>query len=123
MRTISVVRGGSSFSTALRVRRSSTGFRFSRSSVEILVAQHLALLIHHAMAVEEAEAGPSRRSSMNCDHGIEVVEPVLQRRAGEHEREARAQALERLAGLRFPVLDPLSFIENDQIPVGASRWP
>src|SRR2546428_7372604 len=49
--------------------------------------------------------------------GIQFVEPVFERRARQHEREPRTKPLDHAAGLRFPVLDALAFVENDEVPI------
>src|SRR5205814_5156868 len=48
---------------------------------------------------------------------IQFVEPVFERRARQHEREPRTKPLDHAAGLRFPVLDALAFVENDEVPI------
>src|SRR5438270_12104974 len=48
---------------------------------------------------------------------IQFVEPVFERRARQHEREPRTKPLDHAAGLRFPVLDTLAFVENDEVPI------
>ncbi len=50
-------------------------------------------------------------------HRIQFVEPVFERRARQHEREPRTKPLDHAAGLRFPVLDALAFVENDEVPI------
>ena len=84
--------------------------------VQVLVAQHLALLVHHAVAVEEAEGRRQPAVVDELDHRIQLVQPVLQRRAAEDQRERRAEALDDPGRLRLPVLDPLPFVQHDQVP-------
>ena len=57
--------------------------------IEVLVAQHLALLVDHAMAVEEAEGRRQAAVVDELHHRIQLVEPVLQRRAAEDQGEGR----------------------------------
>ena len=83
---------------------------------QVLVAEHLALLVHDAVLVEEAEAGAQPAIVDELHDGIQLVQAVFQRRAGEHQGEARLQALDDGAGLRRPVLDALALVENDQVP-------
>src|SRR5438105_63628 len=49
--------------------------------------------------------------------GIQFVEPVFERRARQHQREPRTKPLDHAAGLRYPVLDALAFVENDEVPI------
>ena len=76
--------------------------------IEVLVAQHLALLVDHAMAVEEAEGRRQAAVVDELHHGVQLVEAVLQRRAAEDQGEGRLQPLDHPGGLRLPVLDPLA---------------
>ncbi len=68
------------------------------------------------MLVEEPKAGPQATIIDELHDRIEIVEPVFQRGAGEHQREARAQAFDHARGLGLVVLDALAFVENDQVP-------
>ena len=49
------------------------------------------------------------------DDRRELVEPVLHRRAGQHEAVRRIQALHGECGLGRPVLDPLGLVEHDDV--------
>ena len=49
------------------------------------------------------------------DDRRELVEPVLHRRAGQHQTVRRIQALHRQRRLRRPVLDPLRLVEHDDV--------
>ncbi len=49
------------------------------------------------------------------DDRIELVDAVLERRAGQHEGVGRAQLLDPPRGLGLPVLDPLRLVENDDV--------
>ena len=89
MRTNSVVRGGSSSLTLSRVRRSRIGCERLAQLAQVLVAQHLALLVDDAVLVEEAEAGPEPAVVDELHDRIQLVEPVFQRRAGQHQGESR----------------------------------
>ena len=84
--------------------------------VQVLIAQHPAVLIDHAMAMEEAEGRRQAAVVDELDHRVEVVQAVLQRRAGQHQGEGRAEALDDPGRFRFPVLDPLPFVEDYQVP-------
>ena len=95
MRTISVVRGGRSLQHRLRACAAAGRARAVLAQLgEVLVAEHLALLVHHAVPVEEAERRPQPPVVDELHDRVELVEPVLQRRAGEHQREPRLEALD-----------------------------
>jgi hypothetical protein len=94
-------------------------FQVLTQDVEVLVAEHSPLLVSDTVAIEEPERGAKPPVIDELDDGEEVVEPVLERRAGEHQREGRPQALHRLRRLRLPVLDALAFIQNDEVPLRA----
>ena len=49
--------------------------------VEILVAEHLSLFIDDAVTMKEAEGGRQAAVVDELHHRIQLVEPVLQRRA------------------------------------------
>ena len=87
--------------------------------LEILVAEDFAFLVRDAMAVEEPERRTESPVVDELHDREEIVEPILERRAGEHEREWRAQALHGLGRLRLPVLDALALVQNDQVPLCA----
>ena len=90
---------------------------------QVLVAQHLSLLVDDAMPVEKAKAGAQPAVVDELHDRIQIVQPVFQRRAREHQGESRPQALDDVAGLGLPVLDPLPFVENDQVPGDALDRP
>ena len=48
---------------------------------------------------------------------VQLVEAVLQRRAGQDEGIGAAQPLHHVGGLGAPVLDPLRLVEDDQVEV------
>ena len=114
----------------VRARRKLLAHRFARAAQQhrlqvvaqlgqVFVAEHLALLVHDAVAVEEAKRRAQPAVIDELHDGVQLVEPVFQRRARQHEREPRAQPLDDAAGLRLPVLDALAFVQNDQIPLHA----
>jgi hypothetical protein len=72
-----------------------------------------------APSIEEPECGAEPPVIDEFDDGEQIVEPVLERRAREHEREWRSQAFHRLRRLRRPVLDALAFVQNDEVPLRA----
>ena len=83
---------------------------------EILVAQHLTSLINNAVMMEKTKAGPQPPVVDELHHGIQLIQPILQRRPTQRQRKPRTQAFDDTARFRFPVLDSLPFINNDQIP-------
>ena len=95
------------------------GLQILAQPVEVPVAEHLAFVIHHAVPVEKPESRAESPVVDELDDGEKIVEPVLERCSGQHQREGRAQALHGLRRLRLPVLDALALIENDQIPFRA----
>ena len=83
---------------------------------KFLVAQYFALFVHNAMPVEKAEGGSQPAVVDELDHRIQIVQPVLQRRAGQNQGERRSKAFDDTAGFGFPVLDALAFVQDDQVP-------
>ena len=57
-----------------------------------------------------------RRRRDELQEGGQLVEAVLQRRAGERPRAAAAEQLALAADFRFAVLDPLRLVEDHQVP-------
>jgi hypothetical protein len=68
------------------------------------------------VAVEEAEGGAQASVINELGHGVQFVQTVFQWRAGKHEGKGGAQALHNTRRLGLPVLDPLPFIQDDQVP-------
>ena len=69
--------------TCVRVRRSEHRGKALAKLREVLVAQHTPLLVHHAMMVEEPERRPKAAVIDELDHRVQLVQPILQRRAGQ----------------------------------------
>ena len=69
--------------------------------------------------LKKRNAGPEPPVVDELHDRKEIVEPILERRAGEHQREGRAQALHGLRRLCLPVLDALALVQNDQVPFRA----
>ena len=84
--------------------------------VEIPVSQHASLFIRHSMRVEEAERGAKLAVVDELHYRIQLVQPVFQGRACQYEGKGRTQGLDHLRGPGLPVLDPLSLVEDDQVP-------
>jgi hypothetical protein len=85
--------------------------------VQILVPQDLAALVDDAVAVEEVKGRGQTPIVDELRHGVQLIQAVLQRRAGQHQREGRLQALDDVAGLGLPVLDALALVQDDQVPL------
>jgi hypothetical protein len=62
-------------------------FQTPAQQVEILIAQDLAFLVRHAVPVVEAERRTEPPVVDELHDGEQIIEPILERSAGEHERE------------------------------------
>ena len=91
--------------------------------VEILVAEHLALLVTTRCWLKKRKPGPSRRSSMNCTTEYSSSSRFSSGVPESTSANRELQPLDDAARLRFPVLDPLAFVENDQVPRRSARSP
>ena len=110
------VRAGSCESTSCRTRRTMQAARRVRS-VSRFRAPPISVCSIHGRGVPRGQA-PFRlqREVVDpLDNRRELVEPVLHRRAGQHETVRRIQALHRQRGLGRPVLDPLGLVEHDDV--------
>ena len=67
--------------------------------------------------LKKRKPGPSRRSSMNCTTEYRSSSRFSSGVPDSTSANRELQALDDAAGLRFPVLDPLAFVENDQVPL------
>ena len=85
------------------------------NTVQTAIAQQVALLVLHAVLVQEAEGGTQSASVDELDHGEKFLQFVLQGRAGEHEGIAALQLLDGARGCGGPVADALRLIEDDQV--------
>ncbi len=81
-----------------------------------LIAEHLPFVVPQLMAGKETKSGAEPPIVDEFHHREQFVEPVFQGCSGEHQREGRVQAFDDAAGFRFPVFDPLAFIQDDQVP-------
>ena len=102
-------------STSARVRRSRIGASFSRMRVEVAVAEQLALVVEDAVVVQELEGGAEPAVIDELHDAVQLLELVLQRRAGQHDGVAAAQLLDGPRRLRLPVLDALGLVQDDQV--------
>src|SRR5260370_17978276 len=84
---------------------------------QILITEHFALFIHDAMMVVKTKRRAKPPVVDELHDRIQFVEPVFERRARQHEREPRTKPLDHAAGLPFPVLDALPFLQNDKVPI------
>ena len=86
-----------------------------RRAREVAVALRPAALVELVEFAIETEQRPEPGRVEEIDDRPQLVDPVLDRRAGQHECVAAVQPLYRLRGLGAPVLDALRFIENDDV--------
>ena len=71
------------------------------------------------MLMQEPERRPEPEAIDEFNDRMKLFQAIFQRRAGEDNRILRAQAFHGLRGASFPVLDPLRFVQHDQIESGA----
>ena len=83
--------------------------------VEVLVADGATFFVQLVEVAVEAEQRAEDVRVEELDDGVDLVDAVLDRRAGEHEGVAASQALDGHGGLGLPVLDALGLVENDHI--------
>ena len=83
---------------------------------KILVAENLPFLVDNPVAIEKSEARAQPAVVDKLHDRIQVIQPVLQRRSRQNQGEPRTKAFDHATCLRLPILDPLPFVENDQIP-------
>src|SRR5438034_9341820 len=87
---------------------------------QVLVAEYLALFVHNAVTVVETKRRAKPPVVDKLHNRVQVVEPVFERRARQHEGEPRTKTFDHAAGLRLPVLDALAFVQDNEIPIYAS---
>ena len=68
------------------------------------------------MAVEKPKGRPQAPVIDKLHHREELIQPVLQRCAGQYQGKGGLEGFDDPAGLGFPVFDALAFIEDDQVP-------
>ena len=83
--------------------------------VEVAVAGGAAAVVQVVVLAVEAEQRPEQRRVEEIHQRIQLVNAVLDGRAGEDEGVAAAQALDGLGGLGAPVLDALRFVQHDDV--------
>jgi len=79
---------------------------------QISVIDRSSALVEAVEIAVEAEQRADQFRVQILNDGIEFVDAVLQRRAGEDEGVGRAQRLDLARGLGVPVLDPLRLVED-----------
>ena len=82
---------------------------------EVLVVDRPAALVELVEVAVEAEQRPDQFGVEVLDDRIELVDAVLDRRAGQHEGIGRAQRFHPPRGLDLPVLDALRLVEHDHV--------
>ena len=82
---------------------------------EVLVVDRPAALVELIEVAVEAEQRPDQLRIEELDDGIELVDAVLDRRAGQYEGVGRAQRLDPSRRLGLPVLDALRLVEHDDV--------
>ena len=83
--------------------------------VEVLVADRPAAFVEVVKIAIEAEQRTQQARIEVLHDRVDLVDAVLDRRAGEHERIGRCQRLHRARRLGVPVLDPLRLVEDDDV--------
>ncbi len=83
--------------------------------VQVPVAGWAAGRVELRELLVEAPERPEQVRIDDLHQAVEIVEPVLERRAGEHEGEAALDALHDRCRPRAPVLDALRLVEDDEI--------
>ena len=87
----------------------------SASLLQIAVTERATPLVELVELPVEAKERPEKVGVQELDNGVDLVDPVLERRAGQDEGVAALELLYRHCGLRLPVLDALCLVENDDI--------
>ena len=96
--------------------------------VEVLVADHLAVVVADLVLVQQAEGRPEAEAIDELNDGDQLFQPIFQRRAGQDDGIGRGDVLDAAGGARVPVLDALGLVEDDQIRAttaairSRSRW-
>ncbi|HEX7679164.1 MAG TPA: hypothetical protein VF713_13625 [Thermoanaerobaculia bacterium] len=86
-----------------------------RHPIEIAVAGHPSVLVFRLVRVEETVRGSKPERIDEVDDRHQLLEPVLERRAGENDGVIGGDSLDRSGGARRPVLDALRLVEDHQI--------
>ena len=89
--------------------------------IEVFVAEDVPFFVGDAVGVEEAERGAEAAVVNEGSDGVEFLETVFERGAGEREGEAAFEALDDAGRGGFPVLDTLGLVEDDEVPRGGAN--
>src|SRR6185369_235836 len=82
---------------------------------QVLVARRPAAVVKQVEVAVEAEERAEDRRIEELDDRVDLVDAVLDRRAGQDEGVGAREALDGLGGLALPVLDPLCLVEDDDV--------
>ena len=82
---------------------------------QVTVAEHLAALVGDVEVHQVAPQGPQHPRVDHLHEAVQVLQPVFQRRAGEHEGVAAGDALDRAGDPGAPVLDALGLVHDHQV--------
>ncbi len=82
---------------------------------EVPVADGPAALVELVELAVEAEEGAEQGGIEKLHDRVDLVDAVLERRAGEDERVGAAQPFDGLGGAALPVLDALGLVEHDHV--------
>ena len=115
------MRPGSSLSTSALRRRSITGASAAAQLGEVLVVDRPAALVELVEVAVETEQRPEQLRIEVLDDRVELVDAVLDRRAGQHEGDRASAATSPPRRLGLPVLDALRLVEDDDVGRAGSR--
>ena len=83
--------------------------------VEVAVPHDPARIVRLLVFVEKAEQGPQVEAVDELDDGMELLEAVLERRAGQDHRVFRVDLLDGFGAARLPIFDPLRLVEDHHL--------
>lgn len=83
--------------------------------LQLLVSDHLAVVVDDPVVVDEPEQGTQAAPVDEFHDRVQLLDPVFEGRPGQHDGEGGLEPLDRLRGPRFPVLDPLGLIQDDEV--------
>ena len=73
------------------------------------------MLVLDAVIIQKLKHRPEPAVVHEFDDRVELFELVLQRRAGEHQGVTTAELLDGPRRFRFPILDPLGLVEDNEV--------
>ena len=82
---------------------------------EVLHSGRLTAFVELVVEAVEAEEASEEPGVHELGDGVEFVDPILERGAGQNECKAGREPLERACRLGLPVLDTLRLVEDDEI--------